>query len=77
MANVANVYTMFNRILMGIPVKGNRFKNISKSVHAKKRATAPTCHAMAVVQKQLPLLCPTQNMIVKTNNGISTKFSKS
>ena len=77
MARVRNVYTMFNKMFIGIPVNGNLFKNINKSIHARNNATAPICHIAALVHRQSSLLCPAQNMIVRTNNDSSTKFSRS
>lgn len=77
MAKVMNVYTMFSKMFIGIPVNGNLFKNINKSIHARNSATAPTCQIAASTQKQSLLSSPVQNIIVRTNSGGSTKFSRS
>ena len=77
MAKVTNVYTMFSKMFIGIPVNGSLFKNINKSIHARNNATAPTCQFAALVQKQSSLSSPTQKVIVRRNIGSSTKFSKS
>ena len=70
--NFRNVKTMLFNILMGIAVSGSFFKYTSKSIHARKTAKTPNCHAKLSKQKH-PSACPAVanvNVLKINNNSI-------
>ena len=57
---------------MGIAVSGSFFKYTSRSIHARKTAKAPNCHAKLSKQKH-PSACPAVanvNVLKINNNSI-------